>query len=34
MKWIRCEADEEEKVAFSAAQETWRDLKGCPGFFG
>jgi heme-degrading monooxygenase HmoA len=32
LKWIRCEVDEEKKAAFSAAQEKWRDLKGCPGF--
>ncbi|NUK30113.1 YdbC family protein [Parageobacillus sp. VR-IP] len=34
LKWIRCEVDEEKKAAFSAAQETWRDLKGYPGFLG
>ncbi|AEH47731.1 DUF4937 domain-containing protein [Parageobacillus thermoglucosidasius] len=34
LKWIRCEVDEEKKVAFSAAQEIWRDLEGCPGFLG
>jgi heme-degrading monooxygenase HmoA len=34
LKWIRCEVDEEKKTAFSAAQEKWRDLKGCPGFLG
>ncbi|GMN99370.1 YdbC family protein [Parageobacillus thermoglucosidasius] len=34
LKWIRCEVDEEKKAAFSAAQETWRDLQGYPGFLG
>jgi heme-degrading monooxygenase HmoA len=34
LKWIRCEVNEEKKAAFSAAQEKWRDLKGCPGFLG
>jgi hypothetical protein len=34
LKWIRCEAEEEKKSSFSAAQETWCDLKRCPGFLG
>jgi hypothetical protein len=34
LKWIRCEVEDEKKSLFSAAQETWRDLKGCPGFLG
>jgi heme-degrading monooxygenase HmoA len=34
LKWIRCEVEEEKKALFSAAQEKWRDLKGCPGFLG
>lgn len=34
LKWIRCEVDEEKRATFSAAQEKWRDLKGCSGFLG
>jgi heme-degrading monooxygenase HmoA len=34
LKWIRCKVPEEKKAAFSAAQEKWHDLKGCPGFLG
>ncbi|MDQ0881963.1 hypothetical protein QFZ73_002974 [Peribacillus sp. V2I11] len=34
MKWIKCQANEENKRSFSKAQEGWGELRNSAGFMG